>query len=64
MGYQITQFDEPIIIGGHVEFMEDGQLKRINITRAHLEADAGKSTHPDGGDYSLVDLNRAGNTTY
>jgi len=59
-GYQITQFDEPIIIGGHVDIMVDGQQKRINLTRAHLEEDAGKSTHPAGADYSLVDLNRAG----
>lgn len=60
MGYQITQFDEPIILGGYVEFMVGKELKRINITRAHIEADAGKSVHPDGKDYSLVDLNRAG----
>lgn len=60
MGYQITQYDEPIIIGGSVQIMLDGQPKTIGITRAHLEADAGKSTHPSGADYSLVDLNRAG----
>ena len=60
MGYQITQYDEPIVIGGSVNIMVDGQPKTIGITRAHLEADAGKSTHPAGSDYSLVDLNRAG----
>lgn len=60
MGYQITQFDEPIIIGGSVDIEVDGYPKTIGITRAHLEADAGKSTHPAGKDYSLVDLNRAG----
>lgn len=60
MGYQITQYDEPIILGGTVQIEVDGQPKTINITRAHLEADAGKSTHPAGADYSLVDLNRAG----
>jgi aspartyl-tRNA(Asn)/glutamyl-tRNA(Gln) amidotransferase subunit B len=60
MGYQITQYDEPIIIGGSVDIVIDGQPKTIAITRAHLEADAGKSTHPAGTDYSLVDLNRAG----
>ncbi len=60
MGYQITQYEEPIILGGHVDIEVDGSKKRINITRAHLEADAGKSTHPTGTDYSLVDLNRAG----
>ncbi len=60
MGYQITQFDEPIILGGQVEITVDGEQKVIGITRAHIEADAGKSTHPEGKDYSLVDLNRAG----
>ncbi len=60
MGYQITQFDEPIIIGGSVVITIEGAQKTIGITRAHLEADAGKSTHPEGKDYSLVDLNRAG----
>jgi len=59
-GYQITQFDQPIILGGHVDITLDGQTKRINLTRAHLEEDAGKSTHPGAKDYSLVDLNRAG----
>lgn len=64
MGYQITQYDEPIILGGFVDIIDDqGVVKRVNITRAHLEADAGKSTHPDGDDLkeiSLIDLNRAG----
>lgn len=60
LGYQITQFDQPIVVGGSVDIVVDGQPKTIGITRAHLEADAGKSTHPAGKDYSLVDLNRAG----
>lgn len=60
MGYQITQFDQPIILGGTVEFDLNGEQKVVGITRAHLEADAGKSSHPAGTDYSLVDLNRAG----
>jgi aspartyl-tRNA(Asn)/glutamyl-tRNA(Gln) amidotransferase subunit B len=60
MGYQITQWEEPIILGGQVDFEVDGQNKTVGITRAHLEADAGKSVHPVGKDYSLVDLNRAG----
>jgi aspartyl-tRNA(Asn)/glutamyl-tRNA(Gln) amidotransferase subunit B len=60
MGYQITQFDEPIVLGGAIDIEIDGEIKTIGITRAHLEADAGKSTHPAGKDYSLVDLNRAG----
>jgi aspartyl-tRNA(Asn)/glutamyl-tRNA(Gln) amidotransferase subunit B len=59
-GYQITQFDEPIVLGGSVGIVVDGEARTIGITRAHLEADAGKSTHPEGKDYSLVDLNRAG----
>jgi aspartyl-tRNA(Asn)/glutamyl-tRNA(Gln) amidotransferase subunit B len=58
-GYQITQFDEPIVPNGWVEFPLEGTTKRIGITRAHLEGDAGKLTHPEGADYSLVDLNRA-----
>jgi len=60
MGYQITQFDEPIVLGGSIDVEVDGEKKTIGITRAHMEADAGKSTHPAGADYSLVDLNRAG----
>jgi aspartyl-tRNA(Asn)/glutamyl-tRNA(Gln) amidotransferase subunit B len=60
MGYQITQYDQPIVLGGQVEIEVDGEKKTVGITRAHLEADAGKSTHPAGKDYSLVDLNRAG----
>lgn len=59
-GYQITQFEDPIIIGGFVEIKNGGESKRINITRVHLEEDAGKNIHPPGADYSLVDLNRAG----
>lgn len=59
-GYQISQFDEPIIGKGSLTIEVDGVEKFIGITRAHLEEDAGKSTHPAGKDYSLVDLNRAG----
>lgn len=59
-GYQISQFELPIIANGHVEIEVDGKIKKINITRAHLEEDAGKNIHPSGKDYSLVDLNRAG----
>lgn len=60
LGYQITQFEHPIIEGGYMMIEVDGKSKKIGITRAHMEADAGKSTHPEGTDYSLVDLNRAG----
>lgn len=59
-GYQISQYDEPIIGKGEITIEVDGQPKKVGITRAHLEEDAGKSTHPAGSDYSLVDLNRAG----
>ena len=60
-GYQISQFDQPIIIGGSIKtYLDDGTEKTVAITRAHLEEDAGKSTHPTGTAYSLVDLNRAG----
>ncbi|PJE65461.1 Asp-tRNA(Asn)/Glu-tRNA(Gln) amidotransferase subunit GatB [Candidatus Saccharibacteria bacterium CG10_big_fil_rev_8_21_14_0_10_47_8] len=59
-GYQISQYDQPIIVGGHIDILVAGQAKRIGITRAHLEEDAGKNIHPAGADYSLVDLNRAG----
>ncbi|HEU4914514.1 MAG TPA: Asp-tRNA(Asn)/Glu-tRNA(Gln) amidotransferase subunit GatB [Candidatus Saccharimonadales bacterium] len=60
LGYQITQFTHPIIRDGAVTIDVDGHEIKVGIHEAHLEADAGKSTHPDGGDYSLVDLNRAG----
>ncbi len=60
-GYQITQLAKPIIVGGFVELdSADGQKKRVRINRVQIEEDAGKSTHPTGKDYSLVDLNRAG----
>jgi aspartyl-tRNA(Asn)/glutamyl-tRNA(Gln) amidotransferase subunit B len=57
-GYQISQYDEPIIGKGSITIDVDGESKTIGITRAHLEEDAGKSSHD--ADYSLVDLNRAG----
>lgn len=59
-GYQITQFDEPVILGGYVTIKSNNQPRKIGVTRAHLEEDAGKSSHPGAADYSLVDLNRAG----
>jgi aspartyl-tRNA(Asn)/glutamyl-tRNA(Gln) amidotransferase subunit B len=63
MGYQISQLAKPIIVGGTVEFEvpeEGGQKKTVRVNRVQMEADAGKSTHLAGKDYSLVDLNRAG----
>jgi aspartyl-tRNA(Asn)/glutamyl-tRNA(Gln) amidotransferase subunit B len=60
-GYQITQMDEPIVLGGHVEItLDDGSTKDIRITRAHLEEDAGKSLHEDYHGMTGIDLNRAG----
>jgi aspartyl-tRNA(Asn)/glutamyl-tRNA(Gln) amidotransferase subunit B len=59
-GYQITQFEDPIIKGGSVQILVENTPKTINITRVHLEEDAGKNIHPAGADFSLVDLNRAG----
>jgi len=59
-GYQITQYEDPIIKGGSVQIETESGKKTISITRVHLEEDAGKNTHPEGTDYSLVDLNRAG----
>jgi aspartyl-tRNA(Asn)/glutamyl-tRNA(Gln) amidotransferase subunit B len=59
-GYQITQYDQPIVIGGQLILDVEGEEQTIGITRAHMEEDAGKSTHPEGSDFSLVDLNRAG----
>lgn len=57
-GYQISQYDLPICSGGYVEFYMGDKLKRVVLERAHMEEDAGKSTHH--GDYTLVNLNRAG----
>jgi aspartyl-tRNA(Asn)/glutamyl-tRNA(Gln) amidotransferase subunit B len=59
-GYQISQYDEPICLGGSVPILEDGVRKEIELTRIHLENDAGKNNH--AGARSLVDLNRAGVT--
>jgi len=59
-GYQITQLEKPIVVGGTVAITVDGVKHVIQLNRVQLEADAGKSTHPAGADYTLVDLNRAG----
>ncbi len=69
-GYQISQFDMPINGKGVMEILVGGEVRKIGITRAHLEEDAGKLMHsaaanasadrPAGENYSLVDLNRAG----
>ncbi len=60
-GYQISQFELPIVGVGHLDIeLEDGSNKRIGVTRAHLEEDAGKSLHEDFHGLTGVDLNRAG----
>jgi aspartyl-tRNA(Asn)/glutamyl-tRNA(Gln) amidotransferase subunit B len=63
-GYQISQFEIPVVQGGDVEFFLDGQKRSVRLVRAHLEEDAGKSLHEDsslgGGGQSGIDLNRAG----
>ena len=60
-GYQISQYELPIVHGGHLDIVvEDGGIKTIGITRAHLEEDAGKSLHEDFHGLSGIDLNRAG----
>ncbi|UOF92251.1 Asp-tRNA(Asn)/Glu-tRNA(Gln) amidotransferase subunit GatB [Fodinisporobacter ferrooxydans] len=56
--YQISQYDQPVGLGGYIEIEVNGETKRIGITRVHLEEDAGKSTHTMGG--TLVDFNRVG----
>ena len=66
-GYQISQYEIPVVQGGGVEFYVDGVKHRINLTRAHLEEDAGKSLHEGLGSHDVlghamsgIDLNRAG----
>jgi aspartyl-tRNA(Asn)/glutamyl-tRNA(Gln) amidotransferase subunit B len=58
--YQISQFDLPICKGGHVDIETDGGIKRIGITRIHMEEDAGKLLHDQWGKGTLVDYNRCG----
>ena len=60
-GYQISQLDLPVVAQGHLDIeLDNGETKRIGITRAHLEEDAGKSLHEDFHGQSGIDLNRAG----
>ena len=64
-GYQISQYETPVVQGGQVHFLLDGQPCSVRLTRAHLEEDAGKSLHEDhhladGRPASGIDLNRAG----
>ena len=59
-GYQISQYELPVVSGGFLDIVVDGREKRVNLTRAHLEEDAGKSLHEDFHGMSGIDLNRAG----
>ena len=59
-GYQISQYEIPVVQGGVIEFYVDGEKKTVNLERAHLEEDAGKSLHEDFIGQSGIDLNRAG----
>jgi aspartyl-tRNA(Asn)/glutamyl-tRNA(Gln) amidotransferase subunit B len=62
-GYQISQYDLPLCVGGYLEFESGGEVHRAGITRVHIEEDTGRLVHrigADGIDISLVDLNRSG----
>ena len=64
--FQISQYDLPICVGGHLDVDVDGETRRIGITRVHMEEDTGKTTHGSASgriheaDYALIDYNRAG----
>ncbi len=59
-GYQISQYETPVVQGGELHFLLDGKPRLVHLTRAHLEEDAGKSLHEDYQGLSGIDLNRAG----
>ena len=59
-GYQISQYEIPVVVGGQIDTVVDGEVQTVGITRAHLEEDAGKSLHEEFLDSSGIDLNRAG----
>jgi len=59
-GYQISQYQIPIVSGGSLDTEVDGEVRTVGLTRAHLEEDAGKSLHAQFGDATGIDLNRAG----
>jgi len=60
-GYQISQYELPVVANGSIDIvLDDGSVKRVGVTRAHLEEDAGKSLHEGLPGVSGIDLNRAG----
>jgi len=59
-GYQISQYELPICADGYIDIAVNGAIKRVRLTRIHMEEDAGKNIHDLHDDWSLVDLNRAG----
>ena len=59
-GYQISQYELPIALGGHIDVELNGSVKRVGITRIHMEEDAGKLLHDPNETFSRVDLNRTG----
>ena len=59
-GYQISQYDEPLCVGGQVTIRWGNEVKDIALTRIHMEEDAGKSIHAENGDGTKVDFNRCG----
>ena len=59
-GYQISQYELPVVLGGSLSIVVEGAEKTVRLTRAHLEEDAGKSLHEDFHGMSGIDLNRAG----
>ena len=59
-GYQISQYEQPVVAGGELAIVVGEEEKRVRLTRAHLEEDAGKSLHEDFSGMSGIDLNRAG----
>ncbi len=58
-GYQISQYDKPIVEGGHIKILHNGKEEKIEIERVHLEEDTARMQHADNGDHSLIDFNRS-----
>ena len=59
-GYQISMYEQPLCTNGWLEILADGEVRRVRLTRIHMEEDTGKNIHDAHGDASLVDFNRSG----